>query len=239
MSVNDNINKNLDNLFKNHDFLPQKLFIEDLDGGTVRFIKSLNLTIPDENDNAIPVPLIFLNQERWAEFRNNWKNLRDEGGNEITMPFMTIRRTSFKQQQTPLKRATIPQRMQFKVLDFEVIDGNQKAVHRYKIPQPTKIDINYELRFFSHYMQDANKSYELIVAKTFSDYQRYFQINGHDVFMELTDNSEDNTEDDISADRRFQIIYNLVLHGKIVDPSEFVKVPTITKIQVNFKEIPR
>lgn len=239
MSINDNINNSLDSQNQNHDFLPQKLFIEDLDGGALRFIKDLNITLPDENDNNIPVPVIFLNQERWAEFRNNWKHLRDEGGKEITMPFMTMRRISFKRQESPVKRSTIPVRKLFKYMDFEVIDGNQKAVHRYMIPQSTLIDINYELRFFTHYMIDANKSYETIVAKTFSDYQRFITVNGHRVFLELNDSSEENTGDDITADRRFQIIYNMVLHGKIVDPSEFKKVPTITKVQLNIKEKPR
>ena len=72
--VSNNVNDFLNNQFKNHDFLPQKLLIEDMDSFFLKFFKDENLTITDENDNAIPVPVVFLSQERWAEFRNNWKH---------------------------------------------------------------------------------------------------------------------------------------------------------------------
>lgn len=61
-------------------------------------------------------------------------------------------------------------------------------------------------------------------------------MNGHWIPIELNDSSEENTMDDITADRRFQIIYNITLHGKIVDPTKFVKKQSITKVNLNIKE---
>lgn len=226
----------LNNQFENHDYLPQKLMIEDMDGFSLNFIKSLNLSTPDENDNMLPVPVVFLNQERWAEFRNNWKHLRDESGKEMTMPFMTMRRVSVKKGENPLKRTTIPNKKTFTFLKVPIIEGNLKAYALYQIPQPPRIDISYELRFFTHYMQDSNLSYEMMLAKTFSDGFKYINMNGHWIPMELSDTSEENTVDDITADRRFQNIFNLILHGKIVDPREFVKKQVITKVNINIKE---
>ena len=60
MSINRNINTLLNNEFKNHDYLPQRLLLEDLDIGAFEFIKSLNISEDDENGNNIVVPFQFL-----------------------------------------------------------------------------------------------------------------------------------------------------------------------------------
>lgn len=237
MSIRKNINKNLDTQFENHDYLPQPLFLEDLDAAAKQFFESLNLAIPDENQNNLPVPVIFLNQERWAEFRNNWKHLRDEGGKEITMPFMTLGRTGVKKGESPLKRTTIPAKRLFPFLKVPVVtDGRLRGYDIWKVPQPVRVDVTYELRFFSHYIQHANKSYEKMIYKAFSDGQAYIKVNGYDVYIDMGEPSEDNSMADIAADRRFQIVYPVTLHGKLVDPADFEKVKTITKINLDIKE---
>lgn len=235
MSIQQNINNLLDKNFENNSYLPKKLFLEDLDSGTFRYIKNINLSAEDENNNDRLVPLIYLTQERWAEFRNNWKYLRDESGEQITMPFMTIRRINVKQGEHPIKR-TIPVKKKFAFLKMPIFDGNLKGFDIYKIPQPPRVDIEYELRFHSHYMQDVNKSYEKMIADGFSDGQGYIKINGYDIPIHLGATSEDNTVDDITAERRFQIIFSLNVYGKIVDPTKFEKVKGITKILINITE---
>lgn len=232
--VQNNVNDFLNNQFQNHDYLPQKLSIEDMDVFVLNFFRDLNLTIADENNNMLPVSVIPFNQERWAEFKINWKHYRDEAGKEITMPFMTIKRVGVKPGQNPLKRTTIPER-NFTFIKVPVIAGNLKSYDIYQIPQPARVDISYELRFFSHYMQDTNSSYEQMLSSVFRSGYKYINMNGHWISIELLETSEDNTVDDITADRRFQIIYNLVLHGKIVT-GEFIKKPAITKINLNLKE---
>jgi len=237
MSILRNINTLLDDQFKNHDYLPQRLLLEDLDMGAFEFIKSLEITLFNGIDNQ-KVPVIWLNQERWAEFRNNWQFLRDEGGKEITMPFLTMRRVGVKQGEHPLKRFTIPgdYKKHFTFLKVPIYEGNQKAYDLYKIPQPSRVDVEYELRFFSHYMQHTNVVYETILSTAFSSGQAYLNVNGHYTFLDLGSLSEDSNEDDIAADRRFQIICPMVLHGKIVDPTKFTKEKVITKIQLNITE---
>ncbi len=237
MSVRDNINNNLNQDFENHDYTPQPLFIDDLDIAADKFIKSLNLSISDENQNPIPVPLIFLNQERWAEFKNNWKHLRDEGGKEITMPFMTMGRTSVKKGESPYKRTTIPVKRIFPFVRVPIItEGKHLGYDIYKVPQPVHVDISYEVRFFSHFIQHVNKSYEKMLYKAFSDGQAYIKVNGYNIHITMGEPTEENTMDDIEADRRFQIIYPITLHGKLVDPADFEKVKTITKINLDIRE---
>ena len=82
MSIQRNINKRLDENYKNTNYLPQKLLLEDVDGGMRDFIVDIGITVKDAKDKTSKVPVIFLTQERWAEFKMNWKFLKDESGEE-------------------------------------------------------------------------------------------------------------------------------------------------------------
>lgn len=235
MSAPHNINSLLDDQFKNHDFLPKRIMMEDLDRGVKNYFNDLELTVENNRGNTVKVPIRFLNQERWAEFKVNWQLMNDEGNTEVTMPYLTLRRTAFKHSESPLKRYTIPGR-DFKYIRVPTFDGLTRGETHYKIPQPTRVDVTYELRFFSHYIMDSNKAYEQLVAETFKSGQAYFKINEHWVHLTLNDTNEENTTNDISNDRFFQTIFNVTLHGIIVDETKFKQVKTITKIQINIKE---
>lgn len=236
MSITRNIDNFLNQSYKNFDYLPQRLLLEDMDDGLLSFIKSLEISVIDERSTTRAVPVIFLTQERWAEFRNNFKYLRDEAGQEITMPFMTLRRKSVKPGENPLKRSTIPKKKKFTYLRVANFDGLVKGYDIYKVPQPPRVDIEYELRFFSHYMEDTNVYYEEIIANTFSDKEAYIGINGYPLFTEMSDPSEENTVDDIEADRRFSVVVPMTLHGKIVDPRLWEKVQAVNKIRIDISE---
>jgi hypothetical protein len=235
MSIQKNINDNLDDSFKNNNYLPQKLLLEDVDRGMRDFINDLNITTEDAEGKNIRVPLIFLTQERWAEFKMNWKFLKDESGEEIRMPFMTIRRKSVKKGTAPLRR-TIPKKLKFNYVKIPSTDGVLGGYEIFKIPQPTWVDVEYELRFLTHYMQDVNISYEKMLEEGFSDGQGYMKINGYNIPAILGDPSEDNTVDSIDSDRFFQLVYPLTVHSKIVDPKKFERVQTITKISIQIRE---
>lgn len=235
MSIQKNINDNLDDSFKNNNYLPQKLLLEDVDRGMRDFINDLNVTTEDAEGKSIRVPLIFLTQERWAEFKMNWKFLKDESGEEIRMPFMTIRRKSVKKGTAPLRR-TIPKKLKFNYVKIPSTDGVLGGYEIFKIPQPTWVDVEYELRFLTHYMQDVNISYEKMLEEGFSDGQGYMKINGYNIPAILGDPSEDNTVDSIDSDRFFQLVYPLTVHSKIVDPKKFERVQTITKISIQIRE---
>jgi hypothetical protein len=235
MSIQKNINDNLDDSFKNNNYLPQKLLLEDIDGGMRDFLVNLRISVEDGDGNNIKVPVIFLTQERWAEFKMNWEHLKDESGEEIRMPFMTLKRKSVKRGSAPLKR-TIPKKLKFNFVKVPSTDGVLAGYELYKIPQPTWVDVEYELRFVSHYIQGINISYEKMLEEAYSDGQGYMKINGYNVPSVLGDPSEDNTVDSIDSDRYFQIIYPLTVYSRIVDPSKFERVQTITKISVQIRE---
>src|SRR3989304_3648965 len=216
MSIQSNINNLLDQSFENNNYLPKKLLLEDIDQGVVDYINSLNISVINAEDVLAKVPVIYLNQERWAEFKMNWKFLKDESGEEINMPFMVIKRTSVKPGQNPLKR-TIPKKKKFVFVKVPIFDGTLKGYDLYKI-------------------QDTNVSYERMIMDGFSDGQGYMNINGYNIPLMLSDPSEENTVDEIASDRKFQIMFPLTVFGKLVDPINFERVPTITKIKIDITE---
>jgi hypothetical protein len=126
--------------------------------------------------------------------------------------------------------------MKFTYIKIPVFDGVLGGYELYKIPQPTWVDVEYELRFVSHYMQDVNISYEKMLEEIFSDGQGYMKINGYDIPAVLSDPSEENTVDSIDSDRYFQIIYPITVYSRIVDPKKFERVQTITKISIEINE---
>lgn len=235
MSIDDNINNMLNRQFSNHDYLPQKLALEDLDQAAYDFISTLNITLYD-GVVMKKVDTHWLNAEKWAELRNNWRGYRDEGGKEATMPFMTMRRLSVKHSEAPLKRWTIPAKKTFEFLKVPILEGNLKGYQIYKIPQAPRVDAVYELRLFSHFFQHVNSFYETILSKGFSNGQAYVNVLGHYVYMEMGDPTEENNHEEVMADRKYQIVIPITLHGKLVDPKEFEVVKTITKINLDIKE---
>ena len=234
MAINDNIGKGLDKDFENFNFLPQKLELEDLDLGIKNFIDDLEISMVNENGILAKVPIIWLAQELWAERKLNWKEMRGEIGEEITRPFITMYRNSVVPGTSPLKR-TIPKKMRFRYVKVPTFDGTLKGFDLYKIPQPAYVDCAYTLSLFTHYMVDVNEFYQMILREGYSDLQGYMKINGHNISSKISDPSENN-KIDIAEEKVYRIDVPITVHGKLIDPTKFEKVNTITKVLIKITE---
>jgi hypothetical protein len=235
MAINDNIGKNLDNQFENHNYLPQKLSIEDFDFAIMNFIKSFNFSVEDESGNVRQVPVIYINQELWAERKMNWKNMRSENGQEITRPFITILRTGTKKGTAPMK-FTIPNKKKFTFLKVPKFDGTLKGYNIFKIPQPAYVDFIYEMSFITHYKEDANLFHEKILRDAYSNGQGYLNVNGYNIASVIEDPTEKNMVDEIETERIYNISFNITVHGKLIDPTQFEKVNAVTRISIKIVE---
>ena len=234
MSILDNIDHNLNKDFENNNYLPQGIFLEDIDLSLIEFIQNLNLTVEDETGNFKTVPVIFLAQELWAERKMNWKSFRFEYGEELSRPFIGIARKSVKPGTSPLKR-TVPIKKQFTWLKVPKFDGTLKGYDLYKIPQPTWVDIEYDMIFSAHYFQDVNSYYEKILRDGYSNGQGYLKVNGHHMSSKISDPSQ-TMDEELASERLFQITVPITVHGKLLDPSTFEKVNTINKISIKISE---
>ena len=235
MSTLKNIGKNLDKQFENHNLLPQKLELEDFGIGIKEFLSKQEFSVTYENGIMKKVPIIYIQQEKWAERKMNWNSMRDEWGEEITRPFIAISRTAVKRGTAPIK-FTIPRKKKFTFVKLPIFDGTLKGFDLYKIPQPTYVDVDFEVRFVSHYMEDVDDFYEMMLEQAYSDGQGYLKINGYDITSKIGEGSEENSADEISSERIFQIYFPITVLGKLIDPTKFEKINTITKISIKISE---
>lgn len=235
MSVLDNIDSNLDRQFENSAFLPQKLEIEDFGLGLKEFLESYNFSVLAENGQMKAVPIIHTMHELWAERKTNWKDMRNENGEEVSRPYIAMYRTGVKRGTAPF-RYTIPRHRAFNFVKVPIFDGTLKGYEVYRIPQPVYVDIGYEVRFVSHYLEDVDDFHEFMMYRAYSDGQGYLKINGYDIVSKIDDPSEENTVEDIESERIYQIIFPVTIHGKLIDPTKFEKVNTVTKISIKISE---
>jgi hypothetical protein len=145
--------------------------------------------------------------------------MRSEYGEELTRPFLVLTRTGVKQGQSPLKK-TIPVKKKFTWLKVPNFDGTLKGYSLYKIPQPTYVDINYDLTFVSAYMADINKYYANMIRDAYSDGQGYMNINGYPIHS-LMETPTETRQDDLASEKIYEVTFPILLHGKLVDPTRF------------------
>jgi hypothetical protein len=131
----------------------------------------------------------------------------------------------------------VPRKKRFTFVKVPIFDGTLKGFELYKIPQPTYVDVEYEIRFITHYMEDTDSFYKMMMEQTYSDGQGYLKANGYDITSKIGEPSEESSSDDIAVERIFQIIFPITVLGKIIDPTQFEKVNTITKISIKISEI--
>lgn len=210
--------KRIDQLLNDTDpktsFLPSGILIKDLEIGMRDFIRELNFTLDGEK-----VPVVFLPGERWSEFAKTWKYL-DQDKN-VVMPLITVRRLEPPQPGTSvITKYTIPGRKTFTYVKVPTFDGTYRGVDLYKIPQPVPVDIKYEVRLFSHYIQDINKFGELILGD-FSSRQSYTKVKGRYIPIVLDNISDESTIENFDEDRYYNQVYSFTMMGYIQDEQEF------------------
>lgn len=234
----------LDSSFENFNYLPQKLFLEDIDMGMFNFIKDQGLSMINERGENRRVPVIWATQELWAERKQNFSFMENENGEEIGRPYIAIFRTAVKEGTSPLKYSIpafnrsqlIQGTKKFKFVKVPVFDGTLKGYKIFKVPQPVYVDIEYEMVFETRYQQQVNKFLEMLNFDAYPDRQGYMKINGYNIPSMMDDPSESNTYGEISSEQIFQIKVPLTVYGKLVDPTKFEEVQTINKISINICE---
>lgn len=235
MDAEKRIGENLAKQFENHNFLPEKIGLEDLGLGLKKFLLSQNFSLENSLGIKKQVPIIYTQQEKFAERKMNWANMVNENGEEISRPFISFSRTNVKKGTAPQKY-TIPNKRKFTFVKVPKFDGTLKGFDVYRVPQPVYVDVSYEVRFVSHYMEDVDRFYEMMMERAYSDGQGYLNVNGYYMASKIDEPSEENMVDDVTSERVFNVVFPVIVMGKLIDPTKFEKINTITKISINITE---
>lgn len=216
----------LDTISDKGTFLPKGVLEEDMDESFVDFMKSkdgLFMTSTDGDE----VPVIFLTIQRWTEFSKTWQ-FSDKYKN-IELPFITIvRKPDIQQGENQAGLWNIPGNRTYTYMKVPTWDGNRKGVDLYKIPQPTSVDLTYEVRIFTNKMKDLNK-FNRKIQRAFQSRQCYINVNGHPMPLHLETIGDESNIDDFENRRFYVQLFEIKLLGYIMDEEDFEVVPTLNR----------
>ena len=200
----------------NTNFLPRSIKFEHIDQSINDYVDIGNLEMFID---GAKVPVFYLENERWGEFAKTWKFM--DGDKNVPTPYITIRRTK-KEPGTRLgERWKIPQGKAFRYLDVPILDEGQTINLRFKIPEPTNVDLTFEVSLFTKYRVDVNQ-YDEIMFPNFASRQGYIFVKGNPMPIHLDATDEGNTIENIDGDRLYVSKYDLKVLGFIQNEDSFI-----------------
>jgi len=216
----------LDDIDKNGTYLPRGVMYEDMDKSFIEFVeKDLEIVIDGEK-----VPVIFLTLQRWSEFSKTWQHA--DKYKDIKMPFITIVRQPNPQVgKNQAGLFNIPGRRTYTYMKVPTFDGGRRGVDLYKIPQPTSVDITYEVRLFCNRMRDLNRI-NVKIQHTFNAIQYYIKVNGHPMPLLLENIGDESNIDDFENRRFYVQPFEIRLQGYVLDEDKFEVIPAINRALV-------
>ena len=205
-------------------YIPRGVMYEDIDTTVIDFIKNdLSLVLEGET-----VPVIFLTIQRWTEFSKTWE-FGDEYGN-IKMPFITIVRKPDPQPgENQAGLWNIPGYKTYTTVKVPTITNGREGFTMYQIPQPTAVDIEYEVRLFCNKMRDLNE-FNSKIQKKFSSRQHYVFPNDHPMPLHLESVSDESTISDFENRRFYVQFFEFTLLSYILDEKQFKIIPAIDRV---------
>ena len=209
-------------------YLPSGVLEEDIDRefvDTMSDEKGFKLTLAGE-----VVPVHFIALQRWSEFLNKWQTA--DKYKDISLPFITvIRKIDIQQGENQAGLWNIPGDRTYSIYKVPTWDGIRKGIDLYKIPQPTSIDMLYEVRIFTTRMRDLNK-FSRLIQKRFQSSQFYLNVKGHYMPLKLGTISDESVINDFENKKFFVQSFQMTLKGYILDPEDFEVQPTVNRVLV-------
>ncbi len=205
---------------------PRSISFEDIDKAIFGWFNSTDLLIEGEK-----VPAFFLSPEKWAEFKKQWEYM--DGDRKVSFPYITIRRSGFNLAQQPVK-GRIPGK-KYTIYKLPVSTASGPTMMHYRIPQPIKVDLDYEVRILTLYISDNNVINEMLL-RHFASLQAYLDIDKHYMPMLIESISDESETDNVEDERVQHNVYNIQVRGYIIDEDEFEEKLGISDIIVNIDE---
>lgn len=209
-------------------YLPRTILLEDLDQSVFDYVNQEGMkAVLDGRD----VPTFYLDNDRWGEFSKTWK-FTDNDKN-VPTPYITVRRID-KQPGTRLgTKFRIPQPRKFRYLNVPILDNGEIIYLQFRMPEPTNVDLTYEVALFTKYRVDVNQ-YDEQVLKNFASRQEYVFIKGNPMPLLFEGFAESNPIENIDGDRFFVSKYAIKILGFIQDEKEFEIVKTTRKPKIGY-----
>jgi hypothetical protein len=189
------------------------------------FVKNtLGITVDGKKVNTIDV---LITTQNWAQFTQTW-NFQDLDKN-ISPPFVaTVRKPETPYGTNQGTSFKIPGRPTFQYALVPTFDGTRNGYDVYKIPQPTPVDITYEVKIFTNRMRELN-AFNKKVLDTFGSKQAYTTINGRYIPI-LMDTITDQSVNELQKRRYYIQSYTFKMLGVILDEEQFEVAPAVSRV---------
>lgn len=204
--------------------LPQAVGIYNIDEAFIEMVTTGTLSVTIDGN---PVPVIMLGNERWAEYGKIWKFVNED--KNITPPFITIKRASETTGTMLGKHYTIPNKKVFTYKKIPTFINGILGFDLYQIPQPTPIDITYEISLFTHYISDVNTILTTFLSN-YSDRQLYINVHGHYFPTVLEEIGNEDTHEEVEGDRYFVKTFTIMCMAHIQNTEDMKIIPAINRI---------
>lgn len=216
----------LEQIQKDGTYLPKGIYHADLDRGMLDFVKNdLGISVNGKVVNTVDV---LITTQNWSQFTQTW-NFQDLDSN-IKPPFVaTVRKpeTPYGTNQGATKYR-IPGRPLFQYALVPNFDGTRNGMDVYKIPQPTPVDITYDVKIFTNRMRELNAFNQKILDK-FSSRQAYVLIKGRYIPI-VMDSITDESVVELQKRRYFIQSYTFKMLGVLLDEEQFEVAPAVSRV---------
>ena len=208
-------------------FYPRSISFEDIDKSVFEWFNTRDIII-----NSKAVPAVFLTPEKWAEVKKSWSNMTSD--HNITFPYITVRRSQAPKLSESPARGRIPNK-NFTIYKVPVYTNAGPSYRIFKVPQPVKVDMEYEVRALTHYVSDINLINETLL-RHFASLQAYLSIDNHYMPMKIESVSDESNLDSIEDERVMHTLYSIKVNGYIIDEKEFEEKTAISNMVVRVSE---
>lgn len=209
---------------KNKTKYPVSITLEILDKEFVSWLQSKNIVI----DSRV-VPIIFILSEKWASFKKNWK-LMDVDKN-IEYPLIAVRRGNIEKLQD---KVNIPGTKFVSYIEPTYV-GSGPTHKYYRIKQPTKLRVSYELHIVSNYISDDNVIIEKLL-NLFSSSESGINYCGHYMPLMINGITDETNYDAADAERIIHKSTSIDLNGYLINKEDFEEKTGIASILVDIHE---
>jgi hypothetical protein len=156
-----------------------KCTIYDVDNAIMSYISEIIQPQIIENNNVIPVPVIYANGEKWAQIRE--RGYMYDQGDKLMTPAIVLKRNSITERDTLKKldvnwnpesdndyaRNTLtfenPYSKRNRYDRFSVIQGTRPRRELYVSSIPEYVDVSYDLLLWAEYTEQLNSIVEQIM----------------------------------------------------------------------------
>jgi hypothetical protein len=191
--------------FKNDTVKPISIGLEDLDWAIMYYFQNVIRPTVKQNDEMIPVPVIYGSPEKWASFQKQGY-LRDLNG-RLMAPLLMFKRNNIEKNRTLTNKldANDPHNIavtnkkyspQNTYSKFNILNGIKPEQTLYATVVPDYLTVTYDCAVFTYYNDQLNKIIEAVEYASdayWGDPERFKFKTNIDSFsstVELSDNAE-------------------------------------------------